>query len=144
MGKKREKRRGFTLIELMVVILIVGVLAAVAVPILHDKNDQAKWSEAAATAGAIRTSVRAYYAENPTAAAGLAGTALIDTTAAQLGFKSGDLTGKYFSVGNFTIAAAPAMASNGGRAAITVTAGTGLTGTGRLDDAAGWVYTPAP
>ncbi len=141
MRKKRE-RRGFTLIELMVVILIVGILAAVAVPILRGKIDQAKWSEAAATAGAIRTSVRDYYAENPTAAVALAGTALTDTTAAQLGFKSGDLTGKYFDVTKFTIAALPAMASNAGRAAITVTAGTGLTGTGRLDDAAGWVYTP--
>ncbi len=141
MRKKRE-RRGFTLIELMVVILIVGILAAVAVPILRGKIDQAKWSEAAATAGAIRTSVRAYYAENPTAAIALAGTALTDATAAPLGFKSGDLTGKYFDVTKFTIAALPAMASNAGRAAITVTAGTGLTGTGRLDDAAGWVYTP--
>ncbi len=141
MRKKRE-RRGFTLIELMVVILIVGILAAVAVPILRGKIDQAKWSEAAATAGAIRTSVRAYYAENPTAAIALAGTALTDATAAQLGFKAGDLTGKYFDVTKFTIATIPAMASNAGRAAITVTAGTGLTGTGRLDDAAGWVYTP--
>jgi prepilin-type N-terminal cleavage/methylation domain-containing protein len=141
MRKKRE-RRGFTLIELMVVILIVGILAAVAVPILRGKIDQAKWSEAAATAGAIRTSVRAYYAENPTAAVALAGTALTDATAAPLGFKSGDLTGKYFDVTKFTIATLPAMASNGGRAAITVTAGTGLTGTGRLDDAAGWVYSP--
>ena len=34
MNKKRE-RRGFTLIELMVVILIVGILAAVEVPILR-------------------------------------------------------------------------------------------------------------
>jgi type IV pilus assembly protein PilA len=142
MAKIRD-RSGFALIELMVVILIVGILVAVAVPILRDKNEAAKWSEAAATAGAIRTSVRAYYAENPTAAGLLAGSALTDTTAAQLGFKSGDLTGKYFSVGNFTIAAAPAMSTTGGRAAITVSStGTGLTGTGRLDDATGWVYTP--
>ncbi len=140
--RKKTERRGFTLIELMVVILIVGILAAVAVPILRGKIDQAKWSEAAATAGAIRTSVRAYYAENPTAAVALAGTPLTDATAAPLGFKSGDLTGKYFDVTKFTIATIPAMATNGGRAAITVTAGTGLTGTGRLDDAAGWVYTP--
>ena len=138
MEKKRE-RKGFTLVELMVVILIVGILAAVAVPILRGKIDQAKWSEAAATAGAIRSAGRAYFAENPTAAAALVGTALTDTTAATLGFTAGDLTGKYFDVADFTISA-----FTGGHATITVTAGTGLAGTGQLDNAAGWVYTPAP
>jgi len=136
--KKRE-RRGFTLVELMVVILIVGVLAAVAVPILRGKIDQAKWSEGAATAGAIRSAARAYYAEDSTAAIALAGSALTDATAAQLGFSAGDLTGRYFSVGNFTI-----DNMTGGHATISVTAGTGLTGTGQLDNANGWVYTPAP
>lgn len=136
---KTRERRGFTLVELMVVILIVGILAAVAVPILRGKIDQAKWSEAAATAGAIRSAARAYYAEDPVAAGNLVGTALTDTTAAKLGFTSGDLTGRYFKVGNFTI-----TDMTGGHATITVTAGTGLTGSGKLDNTNGWVYTPAP
>ncbi len=58
-----ESRKGFTLIELMVVILIVGILAAVAVPIMRGRIDSAKWSEGNASAGAIRTSIRAYIAE---------------------------------------------------------------------------------
>ncbi len=136
--KNRKERKGFTLVELMVVILIVGILAAVAVPILRGKIDQAKWSEGAATAGAIRSAARAYYAENPTAAVALVGTALTDTTAATLGFTAGDLTGRYFAVGNFTISA-----MTGGHATIAVTAGTDLTGTGQLDNTSGWVYTPA-
>jgi type IV pilus assembly protein PilA len=137
MGKKR-KRRGFTLIELMVVILIVGILAAVAVPILRGKIEQAKWSEGAATAGAIRSAARARFAE--AGAAGVpVGAALTDATAATLGFQSGDLTGRYFSVGNFTISSISAE----GIAVVAVAAPAGLTGSGTLNSS-GWTYTPPP
>ena len=138
MRKKRE-RRGFTLIELMVVILIVGILAAVAVPILRGKIDSAKWSEAAASAGAIKSAVRAAFAEDPTTVDAWAAQA-VSGVAVTLGFKAGDLTGRYFTVANFTIDSVDST----GRAVISVTAGAGLTGTGQLDDVAGWVYTPAP
>ena len=137
--KKNRKTRGFTLVELMVVILIVGILAAVAVPILRGKIDQAKWSEGAATAGAIRSAARAYFAENPTTAMADVGGLLDDTKAGRLGFNAGDLTGRYFTVGKFTIDSF----SSDGHATVSVTAGTGLTGTGKLDNTAGWVYTPA-
>jgi len=60
------KRKGFTLVELMVVVLIVTILAAVAMPLLSGRIDSSKWSEANAGAGTIRTAVRAYFAENPT------------------------------------------------------------------------------
>ncbi len=134
--EKGRKKRGFTLIELMVVILIVGILAAVAVPILRGRTKQAKWTEAAATAGAIRSVMRTYYVEDPIAAAAMAGST-VDTIQATLGFLAGDLTGRYFQAGNFTITSI----DGNGFATITVGAPAGLSGSGVLSNS-GWVYTP--
>lgn len=102
-----ESRKGFTLIELMVVILIVGILAAVAVPIMRGRIDSAKWSEANASAGSIRTSVRAYIAEKgpdyDDYAADLHG-GLDDTDIqANLGFSSSDLAGAFFDQADYVI-----------------------------------------
>ena len=103
-----NRRKGFTLIELMVVILIVGILAAVAVPIMRGRIDSAKWSEGNATAGAIRTAVRAYIAEKgPTYAnySEIEG-ALNNATIQQcLGFNSSDLLGAYFDQADYVISA---------------------------------------
>lgn len=52
--------KGFTLIELMVVILIIAILAAVAIPIFRGRIDAAKWSEGRATMGTIATALRVY------------------------------------------------------------------------------------
>ena len=54
--------KGFTLVELMVVILIVAILAVVALPIFHGRIDAAKWSEGRATMGTIATALRVYIA----------------------------------------------------------------------------------
>ncbi len=137
MNKKRE-RSGFTLIELMVVILIVGILAAVAVPILRGKINQAKWSEAAATAGAIRSAVRAEFAEDPVTVGAWATQALDAGTQTTLGFQSGDLTGRYFDATQFTIFS---VDSNGHAEIRVASPGTDAPGSGVLDNT-GWAYTP--
>ena len=130
MGKKRE-RRGFTLIELMVVILIVGILAAVAVPILRGKIDDAKWSEGAATAGAIRSAARAAFAEDPLSIA----VGPVTGQMAVLGFRPGDLTGRYFTDTDFLITNISAEGIVDIQA--NAPAGSGLTGSATLT-AAGW------
>jgi prepilin-type N-terminal cleavage/methylation domain-containing protein len=96
MRKKRE-RKGFTLIELMVVILIVGILAAVAIPLMRGRIDAAKWSEGKSMMGTIGTALRAYGAEKGDAPAGTWPPSLI-----QMGFVAGDLTGTYFVDADFT------------------------------------------
>ena len=115
------RRKGFTLVELMVVILIVGILAAVAIPLMQGRINKAKWSEANATAGTIRTAISAYAAETSVGTAqGLIGNALDDgSTQTALGFSASDLNGTYFLAGDYTITAVNAN----GIATITVANG---------------------
>ncbi len=96
-----ESRKGFTLIELMVVILIVGILASVAIPMLRGRIDAAKWSEGKAMIGSIGTAIRAYHAEK-----GPTGTAptVLGVATTGLGFAAGDLTGTFFADADFTFA----------------------------------------
>jgi len=87
------RQKGFTLVELMVVILIVAILAAVAIPIMRGRIDSAKWTEGKAMVGTIATAIRAYVAEtNASLAAADKGTLGYE----DLGLVEGDFQGTYF------------------------------------------------
>ncbi len=64
--KNARNQKGFTLVELMITVVIVGVLASVAIPLYQANVKRAKGSEAEAALGTIRTALRVYYAENAT------------------------------------------------------------------------------
>jgi type IV pilus assembly protein PilA len=65
MMKKKDKK-GFTLIELMIVVAIIGILAAIAIPNFLKFQAKSKQSEAKTNLKAIYTAETGYYGENNT------------------------------------------------------------------------------
>lgn len=61
---RSKSERGFTLIELVIVIVILGILAAVAIPKYEDMREQAQVATIKGQLGAIRSAVAIQYARN--------------------------------------------------------------------------------
>ena len=97
-----KNTKAFTLMELMVVILIVGVLAAASVPLMRGRVESAKWAEAHAAAGTIRSAVRVRFAEVGNSD-GLVGALSSNARRTALGFTEEDLKGTYFSAADYRV-----------------------------------------
>ena len=88
---------GFTLVELMIVVIVVGILASVAIPMYQVASERSKATEATSGLGAIRSAMRVYYAEHGT----YVNANFVDgnqvTAGSVLSVKDDDLLGRYFS-----------------------------------------------
>ncbi|MDD5020697.1 MAG: prepilin-type N-terminal cleavage/methylation domain-containing protein [Endomicrobiaceae bacterium] len=109
-----KSMKGFTLVELVIVIVIVGILSVVAVPVYKGYTKKAMATEGKALLGAINTSQKVYFAEWANFATG-AQSAALDVDAG---------TNKYFTTYALTGTAAGFTATTAGAGGA---AGIGLT-----------------
>ncbi len=79
----RGIQKGFTLIEIMIVVAIIGILAAIAIPQYQDYVLRANIQEATSALGDFRTRMEQSYQDNRTyaGAAGAGGCAVVDPVA---------------------------------------------------------------
>ena len=121
---RRNVQKGFTLIELMIVVAIIGILAAVALPAYQDYTIRAKVAELVLAASSARTCVAE--ATQVQGAAGIPATVASDCSIAVVGKVTGATTS---AGGVITVTGSSAASSVGGAVTLTLNPTTSASGT---------------
>jgi len=96
-SKCPNNKSGFTVLELMIVVIIVAVLALISPVIMHGRVDASKWSEGRAGAGSVHTAARNFCMEKGRGYNYSGDVSLwAGSGDGNLGFVDGELDGTYF------------------------------------------------